>query len=193
MLKYCSLRSTKDAHGEKLVKPYGSNQAAVAHWCQWLSYEWNQLPPPQCVYIYTYKDVLLKGLCIPNQPSGVGDSLLYCTTTGQSMSQVVQLCDWLMYFSVKHEREGGRKKHTTGRKWRKGGSAGWWVEGWFTLSLFLPWSQCSLCVYKEVIKPQIYHFHVKRNQKAGWGGELARSSSNKLLHLRLLKKGSTPS
>lgn len=30
-----------------------------------------------------------------------------------------------------------------------------------SLSLFLPGSQCRLCIYKEVIKPQIYHFHVK--------------------------------
>lgn len=30
-----------------------------------------------------------------------------------------------------------------------------------SLSLFLLGSQCCLCIYKEVTKPQIYHFHVK--------------------------------
>lgn len=55
VLKCCSLRNTEDTHADthtgthrhihththvaKLVKPSGSNQAAVAHWCQWLS--WN--------------------------------------------------------------------------------------------------------------------------------------------------------
>lgn len=39
--------------------------------------------------------------------------------------------------------------------------------------LILPRSECSLCVDKEVIKLQLYHFHVNTGEKlrGGRGGE----------------------
>lgn len=44
-----------------------------------------------------------------------------------------------------------------------------WVKSWF--ASFPPWTQCRLCVDKEVIKPQIYRFHVKTETLRGRGGQ----------------------
>lgn len=121
--------------------------------------------------------------------------------TGQSLSELVLWLavsrDVIGYINVRlwggrgpQLEEGESLKEREEKARGSGGGCGvgrvsWWreeVQGWrkvvvmsggWVCSLFLPWSQCSLCVYKEVIKPQIYHFHVnavrENSRKEGWG------------------------